>query len=58
MELGGPMLGIYIAFELCKYLHPLISARDLVDVYVQHIKYRVDFLIKIGFYPKHFIEIW
>ena len=44
MELDGPMLVIYIASELCKYLHPLISARDLVDVYVQHMKYRVDFL--------------
>ena len=38
------LLVIYIASELCKYLHPLISARDLMDVYVQHIKYRVDFI--------------
>jgi hypothetical protein len=57
MELDGPMLVIYIASELCKYLHPLIAARDVVDVYVQHIKYRVDFF-KIGFYPKIFIETW
>jgi hypothetical protein len=34
--------------------HPLIAAGDVVDVYVQHIKYRVDF-VKIGFYPKIFI---
>ena len=33
----------YIASELCKYLHPLIAAGDVVDVYVQCIKYRVDF---------------
>jgi hypothetical protein len=33
----------YIASELCKYLHPLIiAARDVLDVYVQYIKYRVD----------------
>ena len=45
----------YIASELCKYLHPLIAAGDILDVYVQHIKYRVDFL-KIGFYPKIVIK--
>ena len=45
----------YIASELCKYLHPLIAAGDILEVYVQHIKYRVDFL-KIGFYPKFFIK--
>jgi hypothetical protein len=39
------------------YLHPLIAARDVGDVYVQHIKYRVDFF-KIGFYPHIFIEAW
>jgi hypothetical protein len=42
---------LYIASELCKYLHTLIAATDVVDVYVQHIKCRVDFF-KIGFYPK------
>jgi hypothetical protein len=57
MELDGPMLAIYIASELCKYLNPLFAARDVVDVYVQHIKYRVDFF-KIGFYPNIFIETW
>ena len=41
----------YIASELCKYLHPLIATGDILDVYVEHIKYRVDFF-KIGFYPK------
>jgi hypothetical protein len=45
----------YIASELCKYLHPLIAAGDILEVYVQYIKYRVDFL-KIGFYPKFFIK--
>jgi hypothetical protein len=45
----------YIASELCKYLHPLIAAGDILEVYVQHIKYRVDFL-KIGFYQKFFIK--
>jgi hypothetical protein len=29
----------YIASELCKYLHPLIATGDVVDVYVQCIKY-------------------
>ena len=37
---------VYIASELCKYV---------VDVYVQCIKYRVDFF-KIGFYPNIFIK--
>jgi hypothetical protein len=41
----------YIASELCEYLHALIAAGDILEVYVQHIKYRVDFF-KIGFYPK------
>ena len=49
MELDGQHVG-YTAFELCKYLHPLI-AEDVVDVYCQCIKYRVDFF-KIGFYPR------
>ena len=40
-----------IASELCEYLHPLIAAGDILEVYVHHIKYRVDFF-KIGFYPK------
>jgi hypothetical protein len=31
MELDEQHVG-YIAFELCKYLHPLIAA-DVVDVY-------------------------
>ena len=33
----------YIASELCEYLHPLIAAGDILEVYVQHIKYRVEF---------------
>ena len=41
----------YIASELCKYLHPRIATGDILDVYVEHIKYRVNFF-KIGFYPK------
>jgi hypothetical protein len=57
MELDSPMLVTYIASELCNYPHPLIAARDVVDVYVQHIKYRVDFF-KIGFYQKNFVETW
>ena len=48
---------LYIASEICKYLHPLIAAGDVVDGYVQHIKHRVDFF-KIGFYPNIFIETW
>jgi hypothetical protein len=38
-----------------KYFHPLIAAGDILVVYVQPIKYRVDFF-KIGFYPKFFIK--
>jgi hypothetical protein len=34
----------YIASELRKYLQPIIAAGNILDVYVQHIKYRVDFL--------------
>ena len=34
----------YIASQLCEYLHPLIATGDILEVYVQHIKYRVDFL--------------
>ncbi|XP_028417266.1 uncharacterized protein LOC114541663 [Dendronephthya gigantea] len=45
----------YIASEHCKYLHPLIAAGDILDVYVEHIKFRVNFL-KIGFYPKIWIK--
>ncbi|XP_028412512.1 uncharacterized protein LOC114535350 [Dendronephthya gigantea] len=30
----------YIASEHCKYLHPLIAAGDILDVYVEHIKFR------------------
>ena len=45
----------YIASELCKYLHPLIANGDIMDVFVQHIKYRVDFF-KVEFYPKIFIK--
>jgi hypothetical protein len=36
-----------------KYLHPLFAAGDVVDVHVQHIKYRVYFF-KTGFDPKIF----
>ena len=45
----------YIASELCKYLHPLMAADNIIDVSVQHIRYRVDFY-KIGFYPKIWIK--
>ena len=45
----------YIASELCTYLHPLITRGDILDVYIQHIKYRVDFY-RIGFYIKIFIK--
>ena len=45
----------YIASQLCKYLHPLIVTGDILEVCVQHIKYRVDFF-KIGFYQKIFIK--
>ena len=31
----------YIASELCKYLHPLMATGNIIDVNVQHIKYRV-----------------
>jgi hypothetical protein len=41
--------------ELCEYLHPLIAAGDILEVYVQHIKYMVDFF-KIGFYQNIFIK--
>jgi hypothetical protein len=34
---------ILLNSELCKYLHPQIAAGDVVDVYVQHIKYRIGF---------------
>ena len=30
----------YIASELCKYLHPLKATGDIIDINVQHIKYR------------------
>ena len=40
----------YIASELCKYLHPLITG-DIVDASAQHIVFWVEFR-KIGFYPK------
>jgi hypothetical protein len=42
-----------IASELCEYLHPLIAA-DILEVYVQHIKYRVEFLNRI--LSKNFIK--
>ena len=45
----------YIASELCKYLHPLIATGNILEVYVQHIKYRVDFF-KIGFYQNIFVK--
>ena len=45
----------YIASQLCEYLHPLIATGDILEVYIQHIKYRVDFF-KIGFYQKIFIK--
>ena len=41
----------YIASELTKYIHPLFNSAQLIDVYVQHIIFRVSFL-KVGFYPK------
>ena len=45
----------YIASELCKYLHPLIATGNILEVYVQHIKCRVDFF-KIGFYQNIFVK--
>ena len=30
----------YITSELCKYLLPLMATGDIIDVNVQHIKYR------------------
>ena len=47
----------YIASELCEYLHPLISAGDILEVYVRYsiIKFWFDFF-KIGFYLKFFIK--
>jgi hypothetical protein len=47
----------YIASELCEYLHPLIAAGDILEVYVQYsiIKFWFDFF-KIGFYLKFFIK--
>ena len=45
----------YIASELCKYLHPLMNTGHIIDVYIEHIKYRVDFF-RIGFYPKIWIK--
>jgi hypothetical protein len=47
----------YIASQLCEYLHPLIATGDILEVYVQHIKYRVDFF-KIGFYKKILTNEW
>jgi hypothetical protein len=41
--------------EICEYLHPLIAAGDILEVYVQHIKYRFDFF-KIVFYKNIFIK--
>lgn len=41
----------YITRELCKYLHSLIVAGDIVDVYIEHIVFRMDFR-RYGFYPK------
>ena len=41
----------YIARELTRYIHPLFDSGGLLDVYVQHIIFRVSFL-KVGFYPK------
>jgi hypothetical protein len=51
------MAPCWLYILLLNYLHPLNAARDVVDVYVQLIKYRVDFF-KIGFYPNIFIETW
>jgi hypothetical protein len=45
------MLVILLLNYAIEYLHPLIAAGDILEVYVQHIKYRVEFF-KIGFYPK------
>jgi hypothetical protein len=51
---GWTHLG-YIASELCKYLHPLIAIGDIIYVYIEHIKHRVDFM-RMGFYPKIWIK--
>jgi hypothetical protein len=42
MELEGLMLVILLLNYASSA--PLIAARDVVDAFVQHIKYRVDFL--------------
>ena len=47
----------YIASELCEYLHHLIAAGDILEVYVQHIKYRVEFL-KWDFIQKFHKATW
>jgi hypothetical protein len=38
-ETGWTHVG-YIASEICEYLHLLIAAGDILEVYVQHIKYQ------------------
>ena len=40
LELVHLMLDNYITSELCKCLHPLMATGDIIDVNVQHIKYR------------------
>jgi hypothetical protein len=45
----------YIASELCEYLHPLIAAGDIIEVYVQNIKYRVEFFLN-RILSKNFIK--
>ena len=58
MELAGLMLDIVpqnFANICISDLLPLMATRNIIDVSVQHIKYRVDFY-KIGFYPKIWIK--
>ena len=45
----------YIASELTKYLHPLITTGKIVDVSVKHIIFRVHFA-RMGYSPKILIK--
>jgi hypothetical protein len=52
MEQDGHVFGYILLLNYASTdLHALVAAGDILEVYVQHIKYRVDFF-KIGFYPK------
>ena len=44
----------YIASEQCEYLHPLIAAGDILEIYVQHISIGLSFSNRI--LSKNFIK--